>query len=385
MITCDAKNLQLFLAKKDGTWLDEAQSATVTFDDAETQFVEMNPLLWLKNDKHFGANFRPDESQVHVLVALPEMPPRKKQKVGDELAFWQEELDSICEFGQGLDRETDLDTGALLETAQEVFGVLGVNVRKGLYVRQEYWDVYEIMKEKLQSNNEIDRVVLLGSPGIGKSVFGVFLLLLFMSEHKNVAFRAFGSDARPYYFTWNDDENRHEASLRPIAGNRYEGLFDGNDSSGGWRENTFAHSYLFASPCAGNYSEIVKERCTKVYMNPWTKDECQAYTDAVELEDEMEWYHRFNLVGGKPRLLFSVLPTFEALVDEVKSAIPTEIDRLKTMLSGREEMKHILFEMYRDVENPGLYGAVLASGIIEIMVQNADTEGKKMRNRQLSG
>eukprot|EP00644_Phytophthora_capsici_P017561 jgi/Phyca11/50254/gw1.42.242.1 len=76
MITCDAKNLQLFLAKKDGTWLDEAQSATVTFDDAETQFVEMNPLLWLKNDKHFGANFRPDESQVHVLVALPEMPPR---------------------------------------------------------------------------------------------------------------------------------------------------------------------------------------------------------------------------------------------------------------------------------------------------------------------
>ncbi|KAL3659682.1 hypothetical protein V7S43_015357 [Phytophthora oleae] len=89
-------------------------------------------------------------------------------------------------------------------------------------------------------------------------------------------------------------------------------------------------------------------------MNPWTKDECQGYVDAVELEDEGEWFNRYNLVGGKPRLLFSVCLTWEYLIAEVKNAIPTEFDQLQDMVSGwGEEMKHILFEMHRDVENPG--------------------------------
>ncbi|KAK1930175.1 hypothetical protein P3T76_014408 [Phytophthora citrophthora] len=356
-ITCDVKNLQLFLAKKGGAWLDEAEAKTVTPTEAETQFVEMNPMLWLKNKNHFGANFEPDESQVHILVVVPEMPPGKSRKWG--------ELNTICEFGQGLNRDTDLATGELLQTSQEV---LGVNVRKGVYIRQEYWDVYEILKENLQSSDEINRVLVVGSPGIGKSVFGVFLLLLFISEHKNVAYRSFGSDAKLNYFTWNDVENQYETSLNAVLGNRYEGLFDGNKASGAWKDTIFEHSYLFADPQTENYNEFVQERCIKIYMNPWSKTECQAYWDAVELEDEMEWYHRYNLVGGKPRFVFSAYPTFESLVDEVKSVIPTEDEQLKSMVRGGGEMKHILFEIYRDVSNPSLYFVELASGVIQNMV-----------------
>ncbi|KAG3072983.1 hypothetical protein PI124_g20861, partial [Phytophthora idaei] len=32
-ITCDAKDLQLFLAKKDGAWVDEDEAAAVTLDE----------------------------------------------------------------------------------------------------------------------------------------------------------------------------------------------------------------------------------------------------------------------------------------------------------------------------------------------------------------
>ncbi|KAG3233998.1 hypothetical protein PI124_g20943 [Phytophthora idaei] len=74
-IMCDAKNLQLFLAKAaNGAWLDGAGVAAVTLEKAagsavpvlvddhgnRHDFVKMDPLLWIKNDQHFGANFQPD-------------------------------------------------------------------------------------------------------------------------------------------------------------------------------------------------------------------------------------------------------------------------------------------------------------------------------------
>ncbi|KAG2960266.1 hypothetical protein PC120_g28004 [Phytophthora cactorum] len=57
-----AKNLQLFLAKTEGgAWLDGAGVAAVTVDgDGHPQGFElMDPTLWIKNPKHFGANFQP--------------------------------------------------------------------------------------------------------------------------------------------------------------------------------------------------------------------------------------------------------------------------------------------------------------------------------------
>ncbi|KAG6618334.1 Crinkler (CRN) family protein [Phytophthora cinnamomi] len=73
-ITCDAKDLQLFLAKTaDGAWLDGAGAAAVALDECghPQGCVQMDPLLWIKNVKYFGDNFQPGEGQVHVLVVVP--------------------------------------------------------------------------------------------------------------------------------------------------------------------------------------------------------------------------------------------------------------------------------------------------------------------------
>ncbi|KAK1930170.1 hypothetical protein P3T76_014403 [Phytophthora citrophthora] len=97
-----------------------------------------------------------------------------------------------------------------------------------------------------------------------------------------------------------------------------------------------------------NYHTFVKDGCAEIYMNPWTKDACQVYADALELEDKMKWVNRFNLVGGKPRLLFSPSKTLESLVSEVKMFIRVGIDDLQALMKNEEKMKHILIEMRRD-------------------------------------
>ncbi|KAE9034752.1 hypothetical protein PR003_g8384 [Phytophthora rubi] len=71
----DAKNLQLYLAKKDGVWLNSADAASVELDEDGTprDFGErMGPVLSIQDTKHFGANFQPDAGRIHVLVVVPE-------------------------------------------------------------------------------------------------------------------------------------------------------------------------------------------------------------------------------------------------------------------------------------------------------------------------
>ncbi|KAG3009859.1 hypothetical protein PC120_g15417 [Phytophthora cactorum] len=59
---------KLFLAKTEGgAWLDGAGVAAVTVDGGghPQGFELMDPTLWIKNPKHFGANFQPGEGQIH--------------------------------------------------------------------------------------------------------------------------------------------------------------------------------------------------------------------------------------------------------------------------------------------------------------------------------
>ncbi|KAL3664360.1 Crinkler effector protein 4 [Phytophthora oleae] len=80
VITAPAMKLQLFLAKTaDGAWLDGAGAAAVTLDgDGHLQgFEQMDPTLFINNDKHFGKNFGPAEGEVHVLVVVPKIESKR--------------------------------------------------------------------------------------------------------------------------------------------------------------------------------------------------------------------------------------------------------------------------------------------------------------------
>lgn len=249
------------------------------------------------------------------------MGDRRKKEVFDP-----RQLNELVEIAQQLKKGAkELTVGTLLDTPTTV---LNTSIDSGLYIRQEYWDLHDIIENKLKDRS-IRRILVAGSPGIGKSVFGVFLLLLSMMEQKDIAYRPLGDPL--IYFTWNSTMG-YEYSDTPHVGRTYDGFFDGNEADGALRLSAFNRAFVFASPRTENYNDFVKTACFKVYMDPWTKEECQGLADAMELEDQDEWLRRFTLVGGKPRLLFSSSQTLDDLAEQVNQDIPHSVDELKDQI-----------------------------------------------------
>jgi len=117
---------------------------------------------------------------------------------------------------------------------------------------------------------------------------------------------------------------------------------------------SFERVCLFASTRTTHYNEFVKGLCFKVYLNPWSKEECEKFAEVINFKDEKEWRRRFDLVGGKPRLLFPSSIQFKELVIGVNSGIPATLNKLKEKVQLFEqnvfddEMKHVVFSIYRD-------------------------------------
>lgn len=97
----------------------------------------------------------------------------------------------------------------------------------------------------------------------------------------------------------NGVNDHYETSRLPLAGKKHEGLFDGNESGDALTLSDFRHTFVFASPRDKNFNQFVKDLCIKVYMNPWTKDECQTLANAIwktrgstdsSLQNEDEWF-----------------------------------------------------------------------------------------------
>ena len=95
-------------------------------------------------------------------------------------------------------------------------------------------------------------------------------------------------------------------------------------------------------------------------MNPWSKQECKRFAEVIAVHDNDEWLRKYNLVGGKPRFLFSPIQ-FEDLVTRVKNNIPHTVDDLKrqVILFDRcvfdDKMRHILFSIHRNNARPNLF------------------------------
>ncbi|OWY90290.1 hypothetical protein PHMEG_00041650 [Phytophthora megakarya] len=90
-----------------------------------------------------------------------------------------------------------------------------------------------------------------------------------MAERKDVAYCARGSTV-VYFFT-----------------------FDGN-ARNALKSDDFLHKYLFACSGERNYINFEKDVCSTVYMNPWTKVECETLAGELKLNDPDEWLRRYE-------------------------------------------------------------------------------------------
>ncbi|KAG2784752.1 hypothetical protein PC112_g24696 [Phytophthora cactorum] len=163
----DADKLQLFLAKKHGAWLDGAGAAAVTLDeDGPLRGFgdQMDPTLWVKNAKYFGENFQPGEGQIHVLVVVPEQ-GTSAPLVSDGGVFDRCSDPFFSKF------QTVYQVGDWLEFSS----LLPLTRRQKLYIRSSY----RVIADQALLNpdgNMVKYAVVTGTPGVGKSVRGEFLL-----------------------------------------------------------------------------------------------------------------------------------------------------------------------------------------------------------------
>ena len=345
--------------------------ALQTVKDAEKEVAVWNEHVksHLKNQEALAvviserdkANERLKEAREYHLRLTQPLQTTKRQRIE---ATDRPMLTKIIALAQNLSLE---DSGKLVAAPEYIFRTEFEN--DGLFIRQEYVNVVNIIAEKLACDNPSRRVLVLGSPGIGKSVFGVLLFLLAIKEKKDVAYHPMDLGFT-YYFTWKGTE--YAFSDFPHPERRYEGYFDGNDC-GDARENALFHRvYLFSSPRSTNYNEFVKQRCFKVYLNSWSKQECEMYAKMINFEED-EWLRRFNLVGGKPRFVFSSSQTYDNLVKEVDDAVPRNVNDLRDqvkLFGGKvydNRMKHILFHFYRDEKAPSFAYLAYSSLAVEAM------------------
>jgi len=139
----------------------------------------------------------------------------------------------------------------------------------------------------------------------------------------------------------------------------------------------FSRVFLFASPRTSNYNEFVKESCFKVYLNPWSKEECREFAESIHFKDEEEWLRRFHLVGGKPRYLFSSSISFKSLRGNLENEIPQAKEGF------HEGMKHLAFSIYRNVKVPSLSCLTYSSLVAEAIVNSRFTIGSANEIRLL--
>ena len=381
----DADELRLYIGKKNkdknGEWLvrGEEHIKKLSKPDMEQNIadiylneeMEMDTMDILGKD-WFKEPIDLSKKEIHVLVKLPSKTKRgffedndgrkKKSRVEDISTEVEQLWETVV-----MKFKEDFKEGMLIHLPGKVFGQ---SFYKGLYIREEYIYLQNIINKEIElGETPTEKILIIGSPGIGKSVFGVYLFFIGMFEKKNVAYL---NTNFIYYFTWMGSE--YKVTKTPLSKQKYEGYVDGKEFDG-YDPHYFNRLYLFASPRTENYNHFKKDNCIRLYMNPWSKEECEAFTNLIVSYDK-DWLAKFDLVGGKPRYLFSTEYEFDALRDGVKKCIPSNLDDLKKQIKSFEqrvledEMKHLLYSLYRDGTHPSIYFLMYSSLAIGVVMEN---------------
>lgn len=175
-----------------------------------------------------------------------------------------------------------------------------ISLKNGLYVRKEYIDMLSRIGPYLQKyrDDEPWRCLVLGTPGIGKSMFGIYLIMHHILERRNVVYIPLYSTT-PIYLTFNSNSETPQISTHRISNHRYHVIYDGT-----FKQKPFIPDgksmVLLSSPRAENYNEFKKLNCKRFYLNPWSKDELQDFVNKSEATFG-DYFQRYNVVGGIPR------------------------------------------------------------------------------------
>jgi hypothetical protein len=174
--------------------------------------------------------------------------------------------------------------------------------------------------------------VVQGNPGIGKSYFGVFLLLHLIQTNATVVYQPPGEHANRFLFCEH-------------------GVFEGNYSSfaQALHEETtfyivdacvpdavFAKTILVTSPRKEIWHEFSKKNCTLRFMSVWSRDELYSCRLLFSDLTEKKVKSLFKKWGGIPRfvLQYASDATQQSLLDDAIGAATDINSLLQSLRSG---------------------------------------------------
>jgi hypothetical protein len=251
-------------------------------------------------------------------------------------------LTEFVEFALKL-TSADLEEGRVIPFPLTDLFDCSVDLENGVYVRLEYVSLTQRIEEyqKRYVNRKTRRCLVLGTPGIGKSMFGVYFILRQLSLRQNIAYSPLDKTTF-VYITFKDCHKPHIGE-KPIARD-YVTIYDGTEHAKSLIDSRSSIMILLSSPRASNYNQFKKLNCQRFYLNPWSRSEFFDFVEKCNIESE-DLQRRFNVVGGVPRYVHSftlflsksnfsshLLGSFDSsdLFEQLQSAIPEDLASLKT-------------------------------------------------------
>lgn len=221
---------------------------------------------------------------------------------------------------------------------------------KKLFVRTCYVDLFLLIEEILKTKDnsgDLSSAIVYGTPGIGKSFLGFFILVILAQRGASVVYEH-GPTKTSYYFTPEEvREGDSDCFRREIKNPENYYVVDSFKAA-----VAGAKTILLTSPYKDHWKELNKESGTFLYMPPWSKAEmlkCHklAYSDVAEnvvIENFARW-------GGVARYVLKHA-TNESKQKELDDAIsncdPDMIRKSVGTEFAKEDITHRIVHIFPD-------------------------------------
>ncbi|EEY53770.1 crinkler (CRN) family protein, putative [Phytophthora infestans T30-4] len=205
-----ASDLTLYLARKEGetVWLaDDRNTESFLQGGISTGYNKMRPSWKLNKMELFGPSFTPGDEEIHVLVELPqlseaELPRDRHLVVGDVPIPITQSMSfnppALVAFRKAfLNDSTDVKADALVELPRDTYLLGDSTLGSRIYIRHCYPALWKLCHERIHDEKKnTPHLVILGTPGIGKTFFGFVIVLILARAGATVVYESGGLKKR---------------------------------------------------------------------------------------------------------------------------------------------------------------------------------------------
>ncbi|KAI5080124.1 hypothetical protein GOP47_0005603 [Adiantum capillus-veneris] len=199
-------------------------------------------------------------------------------------------------------------------------------------------------------------VVILGSRGIGKTGFLVYLLWLTVTQRKEDSIASFREANLPFFaFKWLDGGSRLQVSSHMSLDDAYK-FFDFGSSPWYFCDSKAPRTHhplkcvVACSPAKGNYYQFSKRADIKLLYDPvWTLNEIHILNKQVFHFDPDEVEERFGRWGGIPRYVLGKINSdiLDKAIDGITN-FQQMLHHVNALDKDEDEISHKVFHFVVD-------------------------------------